>query len=137
LQNQRKLKLKNKAVFFTKTNARVSKDANDFMFIKNCIINPDLSKVSGVAPHHWTIKDGEIVAMNKEEISHRENLIHEVGIINDAQYIEKDTIVVKEGILEKETIVEKKSKPIGMLLMLMCGIVLGIVINHYFLKGIF
>ena len=70
-------------MYFTKTNAKVLKgDAIDTRIV-NLIVNPDLTKVSGIVPHHWIFKDGEIVSMNAEEISHRENLINEVGVINE------------------------------------------------------
>jgi len=76
-----------KAVYFTKTNARIlSNDAIDDR-IKNLVINPDLSSVAGVPPHHWVLKEGKIAPMNKEEIAQREMLIHECGVINEPEYI--------------------------------------------------
>lgn len=75
-------------VIFTPTNARIIRNPSDDAlaeFIKwpNVVIDPDLSKVSGVAPHYWKLIDGgQIVPMSYNEEVARQAQIESSGIDN-------------------------------------------------------
>lgn len=125
--------MKQRAIYFTKTNAVVLKNSDIDKKIKNLLINPDLTYVVGIPPHHWVFKDGEIVAMNAEEKSHRENTINEIGVINDYQLT---TDEIEEESKEIQAIVEKtQDAPKFGSKMLIAILVSGIILG-YILRGV-
>jgi hypothetical protein len=81
---------KSKVVVFTTNNARILTGADPAAYRDwpNALIDPDFSKVSGVAPHFWEQRDGEIVKMEPE--SRREARVREIeerGADNDIRCI--------------------------------------------------
>jgi hypothetical protein len=61
-----------KVIVFTTNNARfVEVHPKDIVAFQQshpgCVVNPDLSKLMGVRPHHWKVVDGKIVEMEDHE----------------------------------------------------------------------
>ena len=79
--------MKQRAMYFTKTNAVVLKNSDIEKNIKNLIINPELKYVGSTPPHYWILKEGKIVTMNKQEKEERDMLIQENGVVNDPEYV--------------------------------------------------
>ena len=81
----------NRVVVFTKNNARIVNEPShhemvEYSKMKNVLINPDLSKVAGVAPHYWTIgHQNSIVEMSDEEKKVRDQHIATFGAINSLE----------------------------------------------------
>lgn len=73
-----------KVVVFTSNNARIHNvpDASIFEGMKNAVIDPDLSAVKGLAPHHWKLEAGKIVPMKTAEKVARDEHILENGADN-------------------------------------------------------
>jgi hypothetical protein len=73
-------------VVFTKNNARVLKNPKNLIEIlkrNTCLIDPDLSKVSGMPPHYWKLFKGKtIISMNGKEMRARDADISKVGADN-------------------------------------------------------
>lgn len=59
----------NKVVVFTRNNARVIyvEDITPYIGNRNSVINPDMSKVIGIAPHFWKYSVNGPVEMNDLE----------------------------------------------------------------------
>lgn len=84
-----------KAAIFTTNNCRVVKgvDPNHFSGWKNVVVNPDLSKVRGLPPHHWKLgKNGSILPMSKNERLQRDQHIEKHGADNRVILIPKKAI---------------------------------------------
>lgn len=78
-----------KAVAFTPNNARVFHGSvEDISHMQNVIVNPDLSQVEGIPPHHWKMNiHGKIVKMTDEEKAQRDEHHKTHGIMNDPEAI--------------------------------------------------
>lgn len=125
--------MKQRAMFFTKTNARVLKNSDIDKKIKNLVINPDLTLVSGVEPQYWIFKEGKIVAMNAGEKAERDMQIIDNGIINDPEYTE-DEIEYESDDIAKEVVKIQNSKPISGKLLIAVGLLAFII--GFILRGI-
>ncbi len=73
-----------RVVVFTLNNARILAvaDASEYAGRENCVIDPDLSHLRGVPPHHWRLAEGKIYAMNQVERNQRDRHIKTNGAIN-------------------------------------------------------
>lgn len=72
-----------KVVVFTTNNARILINPPDllpFVQMPNAVIDPDLSSVVGVAPHHWKLTNGKIQSMRDYEITARDAHIKNNGV---------------------------------------------------------
>jgi hypothetical protein len=60
-------------VVFTSNNARIVKtqDSEFYRSQPNCVIDPDLTLVRGVAPHYWKLVNGVIKPMTPGECNAR------------------------------------------------------------------
>lgn len=60
---------KNRVVIFSNGIPRILTGINpsDYLGVSNVVINPDLSKLIGIPPHHWKLSDGQIVEMSDAE----------------------------------------------------------------------
>jgi hypothetical protein len=58
-------------VIFSDRGARKVKGINpdDWQGVPNVLVNPDLSKVSGVPPHLWALVDGKVEQSSQENVS--------------------------------------------------------------------
>lgn len=75
---------------FTKNNVRIEVNPENlqrFEGYKNIVINPDLSKVIGVAPHFWKLKKGKVLPMSPTERGARLKTIERIGIQNELVFI--------------------------------------------------
>lgn len=76
---------KTKLVQFTSNNARILVNASASEY-PDALVNPDLSAVKGVPPHHWKQdKQGRIVPMNPFEKAIRKNTHLKRGVDNDVE----------------------------------------------------
>lgn len=83
-------------VVFTSNNARIfinPTDYSDFLGY-DIVLNPDLSKVTGVPTHYWKIENETIVPMNQTERLLRDDNIKSRGIDNKVTF--KPRLIVKE-----------------------------------------
>lgn len=78
------MKERHTAVFFTRNNARIFpfKEMSDLPRTKNIVVNPDLSLVEGIPPHHWKLEHGKVLPMNDVEKKIRDHDIATKGIEN-------------------------------------------------------
>lgn len=77
------------AVVFTSNNARIFRNLTDEQASKmiswpNCVVDPDLSKVLGISPHFWFLKDNQIIPMNDTQMQARLWNISMYGVDNAA-----------------------------------------------------
>jgi hypothetical protein len=75
---------KDRVVLFTPNNARILKgpDAAPFKGHPDALVNPDMSKVYGIPPHHWKRRGSEIVPMDLAEREERDRVIARFGVKN-------------------------------------------------------
>lgn len=77
-------------VVFTKNNCRVLYNPPNLEDLKsqpNVAVNPDLSKVIGVAPHFWKLVQGQIVPMSDSEMAHTESSHKTIGVDNSLAFL--------------------------------------------------
>lgn len=83
-------------VVFTTNNARIIKDHPDMEKIlatRDCVIDPDLEAVRGIAPHFWKLVDGKVLPMNEREQKARLAHHEAHGVDNDVSPKQKSVAV--------------------------------------------
>lgn len=79
-------------VVFTRNNARIINGVEtgalaQYAGWKNVLVDPDLSTVSGTAPHFWKIYDGIAIPLTKEEQISRLKDINKNGLDNEIKFV--------------------------------------------------
>lgn len=74
-----------KVVIFTENNARIVNvdDITPYQAMSNVLINPDITKLTGLAPHFWKKSGNQLLPMTKSEQASRLQHINMVGLKND------------------------------------------------------
>ncbi len=72
-------------IVFTENNARILyvEDTAPYVDREDALIDPDLSKVQGLAPQHWKKGVGEVLPMGSQECVIRDTHISHYGVVND------------------------------------------------------
>lgn len=75
-----------KVAYFTKNNCRIiaarGEHLDFYKKAKNCVIEPDLSRVRGEPPHFWKLKGGQVIPMGTDERVARWKDICDNGVDN-------------------------------------------------------
>lgn len=80
---------------FTTNTARILRDPpnlSDMTKWPNAVIDPDLSRVSGLLPQFWRLEDGSVVPMSPHEIRYRKQVITSNGMDNVVRRLELNEI---------------------------------------------
>lgn len=100
----------NIVVMFTDNNARVLRNPINLEYLKtldNVLVNPNLSKVTGIPPHLWAKEGDSIRAMSEEESieRHKHHEVH--GVLNDIHKPFVPEQVIVERVVVQEPIKSK------------------------------
>lgn len=87
-------------VIFTENNARILRNPIELESLRamdNTVINPDLTKLTGIPPHLWKQSGDQIVPLTSKEIPKRINHIDRNGLVNTFKI---DLLPAKSKILQ-------------------------------------
>jgi hypothetical protein len=92
---------KRKVIVFTSNNAGIltNPDMRPYVGRPNVLIDPDLSKVQGIAPHYWKLSNGNVVPLSPPEKLLRDRHIRLFGLDSDFTSCEKQELSFHRAVL--------------------------------------
>lgn len=127
--------MKSKVVIFTSNNARIlsnPENIDQYRDLKDCVIDPDLTLVQGLSPHHWKLLDGKVTPMTAEEQIIREEIINKHGADNDVEKVLAPLSIVEPEIVVPAVFEKPKSNNKYIALGLTALIAIGIFLIIHF-----